>query len=240
MLRTRTDHMVAHVSATRPTQDFGAKDIDAMHRARGWSGIGYAAVIRLDGREEIGRGYDKVGAHVEGWNSVSFGVCIIGGLDRNGRAANTMNAAQEATLEKIFRRESRNYPKATICGHRDLSPDKDRDGVIEPHEWLKECPCFDAIPWARSKGLPAARIRGVWDKTAPAIADKPVPDARNIYLQKLLAMAGYHFGAVDGIVGERTEGAIRQYQRWAGLPVTGAFDAATVKNLRARFERSAA
>jgi N-acetylmuramoyl-L-alanine amidase len=33
-----------------------------------------------------------------------------------------------------------------VVGHRDLSPDLDHDGVVEPHEWVKQCPCFDAIP----------------------------------------------------------------------------------------------
>ncbi len=31
-----------------------------------------------------------------------------------------------------------------VCGHRDLSPDLDGDGEIEPEEWIKACPCFEA------------------------------------------------------------------------------------------------
>ena len=30
-----------------------------------------------------------------------------------------------------------------ICGHRDLSPDLNGNGEIEPEEWVKACPCFD-------------------------------------------------------------------------------------------------
>jgi len=33
-----------------------------------------------------------------------------------------------------------------VKGHRDFSPDKDGDGKITQREWIKECPCFDAIP----------------------------------------------------------------------------------------------
>jgi N-acetylmuramoyl-L-alanine amidase len=33
-----------------------------------------------------------------------------------------------------------------VVGHRDLSPDLDKDGLVEPHEWMKQCPCFDAVP----------------------------------------------------------------------------------------------
>jgi N-acetylmuramoyl-L-alanine amidase len=31
-----------------------------------------------------------------------------------------------------------------IVGHRDLSPDTNGNGVVELHEWVKMCPCFDA------------------------------------------------------------------------------------------------
>jgi len=33
---------------------------------------------------------------------------------------------------------------AIVCGHRDMSPDSDGDGIIEQHEWFKQCPCFNA------------------------------------------------------------------------------------------------
>ncbi len=38
----------------------------------------------------------------------------------------------------------RDYPESRIVGHRDLSPDLNHNGEIEPEEWIKECPCFDA------------------------------------------------------------------------------------------------
>jgi hypothetical protein len=30
-------------------------------------------------------------------------------------------------------------------GHRDLSPDLDGNGHIEPDEWMKQCPGFDVL-----------------------------------------------------------------------------------------------
>jgi hypothetical protein len=38
------------------------------------------------------------------------------------------------------------YKLRAVLGHRDLSPDKDKDGQVEPHEWVKMCPCFNAAP----------------------------------------------------------------------------------------------
>ena len=35
------------------------------------------------------------------------------------------------------------YHYARVCGHRDLSPDLDGDGKVEPWEWVKQCPCFE-------------------------------------------------------------------------------------------------
>lgn len=39
----------------------------------------------------------------------------------------------------------RDYPDSRLCGHRDLSPDFNRNGEIELEEWIKVCPCFDAV-----------------------------------------------------------------------------------------------
>ena len=36
------------------------------------------------------------------------------------------------------------YPTAIIQGHRDFSPDLNKNGKIEPNEWIKMCPSFDA------------------------------------------------------------------------------------------------
>lgn len=49
------DAIIIHCSATRAGQDLRAKDIDRMHRARGFNQIGYNFVIDLDGTVENGR-----------------------------------------------------------------------------------------------------------------------------------------------------------------------------------------
>lgn len=48
------DAIIIHCSATRAGQDLRAKDIDQMHRARGFNQIGYNFVIDLDGTVETG------------------------------------------------------------------------------------------------------------------------------------------------------------------------------------------
>ena len=39
------------------------------------------------------------------------------------------------------------YGPLDVCGHRDLSPDRNGDGIITPNEWVKACPGFDVRPW---------------------------------------------------------------------------------------------
>lgn len=143
-MRTETSLIVWHCSATKPDQDIGAADIDAMHKARGWSGIGYMLVIRRNGALEGGRSLDAVGAHVKGYNKVSVGVCMVGGLDDHGDPieGGLYTQAQWNTADAVREMLLKAYPTAHHVGHRDLSPDIDGDGVIEEWEWLKQCPCF--------------------------------------------------------------------------------------------------
>lgn len=143
--------LVVHCSATPAARDIGIAQLRAMHLARGFRDVGYHYAIRRDGRVEKGRPDNVMGAHVEGHNDGSLGICMIGGVKADGKTAETnFTAAQYASLETLLRDLKGRYPNARICGHRDLSPDKDGDGVVERHEWLKECPTFDVAAWWRA------------------------------------------------------------------------------------------
>ena len=52
--------------------------------------------------------------------------------------------AQKASLRSLLKMLHKKYPTAVIQGHRDFSPDLNKDGKITPNEWMKACPCFDA------------------------------------------------------------------------------------------------
>lgn len=150
--RLQTKYVVWHCSATRPDRDLGADEIRRWHTlpkpaGQGWSDIGYALVIRRDGTIEAGRPLDDQGAHVQGYNDISLGICLVGGLDAAGKShasrPDLFTAAQWETARCVYQFMRRLYPGAQHLGHRDLSPDKDGDGKVEPTEWLKDCPCFD-------------------------------------------------------------------------------------------------
>lgn len=141
--RTITD-IVIHCTATRAWQDISADDIRRMHKAQGWADIGYHYVVRLDGTIEPGRDVDKIGAHVSGHNANSIGVVYVGGLDNQGKAKDTRTENQKHALLNLLLDLRQLYPKAKISGHRDFSPDKNNNGIVEVHEYIKQCPCFDA------------------------------------------------------------------------------------------------
>lgn len=136
-----------HCTATREGQDIDAATIRKWHLAQGWRDIGYHFVIRLDGSIEVGRPENMVGSHVAGFNTGSIGVVYVGGLDAQGKGKDTRTDAQKVAMAKICKDLAKAYPGARFLGHRDASPDLDGDGVIEKHEWLKECPCFDVASW---------------------------------------------------------------------------------------------
>lgn len=58
------------------------------HLKQGWSGIGYHFYVRKDGSIYRGRNIEKVGAHTQGNNSDSIGICFEGNFENEkmGRA----------------------------------------------------------------------------------------------------------------------------------------------------------
>lgn len=156
--RKQTTHIVVHCSATRPQLNVTADMIREWHLARRFADIGYHVVIQRNGLIEFGRHPDDVGAHVAGHNSTSVGVVLCGGLYSDGTEAvddffGLYTPQQDAALAEVLKVLQRAYPSAAILGHRDLSPDLNNDGKIEPQEWLKSCPGFDVAAWCHRWGL---------------------------------------------------------------------------------------
>ena len=151
MRREDIDAIVIHCSATRAGQDVRAADIDKWHKERGFAMIGYNYVIDLDGTVEVGRPLSRDGAHCNtagtsgrSYNRHSIGICYVGGLDKNGKPADTRTPEQKRALRDLVYKLMDAYPNIVeVIGHRDASPDRNKDGKITPNEWVKVCPCFD-------------------------------------------------------------------------------------------------
>lgn len=129
--------IVLHCSATRVTQSFTIEQLEACHKARGYSSVGYHYYITRDGTLYPCRPENEVGAHALHFNKNSIGICYEGGLDAKGRPADTRTEAQKITMEELLRSLCVDFPDAEILGHCDLP------GV------RKACPCFDTRKWLK-------------------------------------------------------------------------------------------
>lgn len=139
--RKETRFLVVHCSATQPKQDIGAAEIERWHRQRRFLAIGYHYVIRRDGTLEKGRPDDTVGAHVEGHNSASVGICLVGGVDAKMKAQDNFTPEQYETLHSLLGDLRVKYPKAEVLGHRDFP------------QVAKDCPSFDVKGWLKKNPL---------------------------------------------------------------------------------------
>lgn len=123
--------IIVHCSATPEGKDFTVSDIKKWHLQRGFSDIGYHWVVYRDGTIVSGRPESVSGAHCTGHNSISIGVCYIGGCASDGKTPkDTRTPAQKDALIKILKSLKSRYAKASIHGHREFAN--------------KACPSFDA------------------------------------------------------------------------------------------------
>lgn len=126
--------IIIHCSATPEGRSLSFEECRRDHiMYRHFRDIGYHFYITRDGTVHDGRPIEKVGAHCEGHNSHSIGICYEGGLDANGKPADTRTEAQRKALKSLIERMHRLFPKALIVGHHDLNP-------------RKACPCFKVEP----------------------------------------------------------------------------------------------
>lgn len=132
------------VHCTASHQSMTIEGLKQEFRCKGWVNPGYHYVVSPDGKITQLLDEDKISNGVKGFNSVSINVAYIGGIDTNGKPNDNRTDAQKASLRLLLKMLHKKYPTAVIQGHRDFSPDSNKDGKITPNEWMKACPCFNA------------------------------------------------------------------------------------------------
>jgi len=176
-MKRTINSIVIHCAATPNGKPFTIADIDAMHKVRGFKRdrqaarnlnpelkhVGYHFVIEVDGSVRVGRGLEEIGAHVQGSNAKSIGICLIG-TDKFTQAQ--WMALRECLINMASKILGRTIMTAdsmlqsfkdvgiSIKGHRDYSPDLNGNGKIERNEWTKICPGFDVSLWIRDGMMP--------------------------------------------------------------------------------------
>lgn len=165
------DTIVVHCAAVPPDwragESVGAKrdEIDRWHRARGWDGIGYHAVIDRDGSIAQGRPDRVQGAHARGHNATSLAVCLIGGAEsrEHDSFADHYTPDQARALRRWIRAKRTIYPTIRdVIGHNQVAA-KACPGFRVPL-WLADAPAAPTQP------DPAEQPAGPWAAIWSALA----------------------------------------------------------------------
>jgi len=112
--RTETQWIVLHHTATRQAT------VDSIHRhhqtVNGWLGFGYHFFVNKAGLVFSGRPMNAQGAHVQGYNHSSIGVCFEGDFENSHMTQEQVDAGIE--LVRYIRGL---YPEARAVRHADLN-----------------------------------------------------------------------------------------------------------------------
>ena len=132
------DKIIIHCTATPVGREVTVDEVRRWHRERGFADIGYHYLIHLDGRVSPGRPLRQMGAHCTNHNMHSIGIAYVGGLARDCRTSmDTRTPAQRKALRGLVGQLLRDYPGATVHGHREFA--------------VKDCPCFDVQQWIKDE-----------------------------------------------------------------------------------------
>lgn len=128
-VRPETDGIVIHHVAI-PSGNISFQAIHKAHLKNGWAGIGYHFVIRKDGTIERGRPLSVVGAHAQGDNLHTIGICMARNFEKEYVGAEQYNALVKlvAELADIYNLDA----STAISGHRN------HNDTICPGEHLYE------------------------------------------------------------------------------------------------------
>ena len=161
-MRKKTDYIVIHCSATRPSQKVNADKIAEWHLARGFIGLGYSKVILRDkdGTIEEGRGIHEVQAANKGYNAKSVAICMVGGVSEDDHTVpeNNFTEAQFTSLNKLLDELTKEFPNAYIIGHNQISN--------------KACPSFDVADYLKNTKFAPKAVDKVCKTCQLPLSDK--------------------------------------------------------------------
>lgn len=132
-------HIVIHCTGAKQSQTI-TSILNFWKTVNKWRNVGYHKIIEANGAVTELAKPSEITNGVAGHNSKSYHICYIGGQG----GLDNRTPLQKASLLSEIMKAKKLFPKAVILGHRDFSPDLDDDGIVEPNEWTKLCPSFNA------------------------------------------------------------------------------------------------
>lgn len=196
-LRSSTSEIILHHAAA----DGSVETIHEFHRSRGWYGIGYHYYIRKDGSIWRGRPENTVGAHTEGHNGRSVGLCFEGNFEQEKMPSAQLEAGRELVADILSR-----YGSLAIAGHRD------KDATVCPGKYFPEELFRTAPAAAGGRDEEEDFVAALTDAQAYAILEKAQRYASGLPLPEWAA-AEYERAKVLGITdGQRPMALVPRYQ----------------------------
>ena len=122
------------------------ESLKAEFKQKGWKNPGYHWVIFPNGKIVQMLPEEQVANGVKDYNSHSIHVAWVGGIDStHPKGIDNRTKNQKQALFDLLTKLKLRYRNAQIMGHRDISPDLNHNGVVDPWERIKDCPCLDAM-----------------------------------------------------------------------------------------------
>lgn len=137
-----------HCTATRRGRHYDSTHIEKWHiEERGWSRVGYAGLVLLNGAFDFLIPYDKddviesweISNGAKGWNGRTKHLCYVGGLDSYGQPMDTRTTHQYKVMAAITKFHAMLWPDIKLIGHNQVSK--------------KACPSFNVPEWCDQIGL---------------------------------------------------------------------------------------
>lgn len=143
----KIDEIVVHCTATSPSwmEDKPAADVLQEIRRwhmedRGWSDVGYHAIIHRNGEVAFGRPVERSGAHVRGRNKTTIGISLVGGRGgvSNDKFEDHFTEKQDQALRNLIKAYTNRFPSIRkVSGHNEYAN--------------KACPCFNVMSFMKRK-----------------------------------------------------------------------------------------
>lgn len=240
-----------HAEATSCTPE----QIHQWHLANGWSGAGYHFLVRKDGTVWRLRPEWAVGAHAQGANSDSLGVCFEGRYQTEEMPQAQIDAGRELVahlkagygISKVQRHKDvgstdcpgKNFPFEAIAGTSAATSTSSSAASSKP----AAKPAAKGDAWVRSlqaecnaQGFSKQAVDGIAGPNTlagcPTLRKGAKGNITKLMQQRLVAL-GYSlapYGA-DGSFGDVTARAVRAFQAAKGIGVDGVVGQGTWRKL---------
>lgn len=179
----------------------------------GWPSIGYHFVILRDGPIQWCNGLDRVSWHVGNNNTPLIGVCLVG----NGSFTEAQEKSFRELVEALRKTDGVIVSLDNVKGHNEY-----------PGHASNACPgiSMNDVRAALKSSKPAEHVSKPREPaTNPTLLRNGDRGSKVTELQRKLMAAGFdlpQWGA-DGVFGDETEKALRDFQKTTGILVDGIF-----------------